>query len=153
MLDYRAKHLQGVEDKEGQQLIFAVIAAAGGPTITELNDMKLSDSAELRAQWGDACENYGDIVPVHPEGWNIELRHAIGNGVTTVYMREPRGKDMKTPGRSKYQHNRNLLLGLLSAPDSDTPILPSDIDEMGMGDYLNIIHHINVVSGVDYQGF
>ena len=117
-MDFRAKHLEGVEAHEEIDQIFAVIAAAGGPTMAELQAMPISQSAGIRAELNDALMEHGDIHPTDDPaaiGWTVELSQPVGDA-HTLFMREPLGRDLKTPGRTGYQHNRNLLLNLLTIP-------------------------------------
>ena len=160
-MDFKAKHLEGVELQVDIDQTFAVIAAAGGPTMAELQAMPMSQSADIRAALQDATMDHGDIHPrPTPDdddddatGWMIELSTPVGDA-HRLYMREPLGRDLKTPGRTAYQHNRNLLLNLLTIPGK-TPgrLKPTDIDNMALGDFQNLIRHIDRVVGPDYQGF
>ena len=155
-MDFRAKHLEGVEAHEEIDQIFAVIAAAGGPTMAELQAMPISQSAGIRAELNDALMEHGDIHPTDDPaaiGWTVELSQPVGDA-HTLFMREPLGRDLKTPGRTGYQHNRNLLLNLLTIPDKQPGRLkPTDIDNMAAGDFQNMVRHIARVIGPDYQGF
>lgn len=156
-MDFRAKHLEGVvEAHEEIDQTFAIIAAAGGPTMAELQAMPMSQSADLRAGLEDSLMEHGDIHPTDDPaaiGWTVELSQPVGDA-HTLFMREPLGRDLKTPGRTSYQHNRNLLLNLLTIPDKQPGRLkPADIDNMAVGDFLNMVRHIARVIGPDYQGF
>ena len=155
-MDFRAKHLEGVEAHEEIDQIFAVIAAAGGPTMAELQAMPISQSAGIRAELNDALMEHGDIHPTDDPaaiGWTVELSQPVGDA-HTLFMREPLGRDLKTPGRTGYQHNRNLLLNLLTIPGKQPGRLkPTDIDNMAAGDFQNMVRHIARVIGPDYQGF
>ena len=96
MLEYKAKHLAAAESHEGVDQVFAVIAAAGGPSIAELQDRKISESAEVRAEVEDAFTQHGDILPAEA-GWTVSLATPIGK-VEKLALREPTGRDLQNPG-------------------------------------------------------
>ena len=156
-MDYLAKHLEAAESHEGIDQIFAVIAAAGGPTMAELRAMPISRSAELRGAVEDAFATHGDIIPDEQVGegllaWTVNLTSSVC-GHYTLHIREPLGRDLQTPGRTAYQHNRNLLLNLVSVPGDAARLKPGDIDDMPIGEYQNVVLHLARIGSADYQGF
>ena len=154
-MQYLAKHLEAAEAHEGINQTFAVIAAAGGPTMAALQAMPISQSADLRAEFQDAVMDHGDIMPSGDDGmmtWTVSLCSPVCES-DVLTIREPLGRDLQTPGRTAYQHNRNLLLNVVSIPERPGRLKPSDIDGMALGDYQNLVQHLARIGGTDYQGF
>lgn len=151
MIECVAKHLQAAEGKEGAEFAFALIQAGGGPTVAEMRDMYISETAGYREEVENAFDRYGDITPDGDYGWTVELAVPVGE-ITSLKLREPKGKDLKTTGKSGYQKARNLLLSVATTGEGER-LSVEEIGNLGIGDFSNIVNHLVRVGGGTYQGF